>query len=598
MALSPADFYAYSRATGAQIPEDPEERAQMAPEVLEFRRNQLKGQPEGPNLLATLGAAAAATAGAIGLGLAGRRLLRGPQKSATAPVQVTDIASVRRAAAPIEAPAPSKPAPVAQPEVDITDVLVERYRPAYEQEKKLETGRMTQAEMRRQAGVVANIEQKIDDLLTEIRSAPVAKPVEETPRFSPRQYAEQTGSLEPTDLTSVQEATEPLQRDQFINAVESGEDQQTGRIKQQLQRNEDYDLSQIEVLEEIAEYNRVAGMEQDEPINVVAAQMPDGLPVDQAEGTRALSSQDLADMAKEEMMALRQDLAARGLRPGTQRFERALAQTWTTKAIPGAEPGTPKFRELQEQGKVDVSLPGMVRKAVEAESAGAGPMGFIPERTVINIGPEAKITSTAAGTAIRGASPSAYEALPVNRTRQIFGTADPLVLGAPDEDMPDLPGALRLRGGPQPDVEPQQLSKQEIVYGVLDRPAQEERPGGSAGIGVYGIEPGYLPGAVSKSTGEYSAASTRQPTYVPGWLQKKQMPIKTGFEQLSTPTIEKLIAGEGKTPLSKPRMQMAQDIVAERGRAKESLAASEVLRRARIEGRDPQMILKQFGIGI
>jgi hypothetical protein len=303
-------------------------------------------------------------------------------------------------------------------------------------------------------------------------------------------------------------------------------------------------------------------------------------------------------MAKEEMMALRQDLAARGLRPGTQRFERALAQTWTTKAIPGAEPGTPKFRELQEQGKVDVSLPGMVRKAVEAESAGAGPMGFIPERTVINIGPEAKITSTAAGTAIRGASPSAYEALPVNRTRQIFGTADPLVLGAPDEDMPDLPGALRLRGGPQPDAEPQQLSKQEIVYGVLDRPAQAERPGGSAGIGVYGIEPGYLPGAVSKSTGEYSAASTRQPTYVPGWLQKKQMPIKTGFEQLPTPTIEKLIAGEGKTPLSKPRMQMAQDIVAERGRAKESLAASEVLRRARIEGRDPQMILKQFGIGM
>ena len=38
MALSPADFYAYSRATGAPLPEDPEERAAMAPEVLELDR--------------------------------------------------------------------------------------------------------------------------------------------------------------------------------------------------------------------------------------------------------------------------------------------------------------------------------------------------------------------------------------------------------------------------------------------------------------------------------------------------------------------------------------------------------------------------------
>ena len=45
MALSPADFAAYSRATGTPYPEDPEERAQLAPEVAEFRRNQLK-QPE------------------------------------------------------------------------------------------------------------------------------------------------------------------------------------------------------------------------------------------------------------------------------------------------------------------------------------------------------------------------------------------------------------------------------------------------------------------------------------------------------------------------------------------------------------------------
>ena len=42
MALSPADFYAYSRATGIPVPEDPYEKAELAPQVLEFRRNQLK----------------------------------------------------------------------------------------------------------------------------------------------------------------------------------------------------------------------------------------------------------------------------------------------------------------------------------------------------------------------------------------------------------------------------------------------------------------------------------------------------------------------------------------------------------------------------
>jgi hypothetical protein len=616
MAISPADFYAYSRATGAPVPEDPEERALMAPEVLEFRRNQLKAPSNEGNALQTLGAVALAGAAALGAGLAGRRFLRGrqeipkaPTRAANAGVVQQDLNTVRRI---VEITAPTvKASKVVSPSapaltttenavpVDPTDRLLEELQEMRVARGKEVTGRMEAAYGKR-------LERSADELLSELQKPSIT-------------------------LTDVQDATEPLQRSQFVNAVESGEDQQTGRMKAQLQRNEQYDLSQVELLEEIAEQNRIAGMEQDEPINMAAAQMPDGIPFDQAEGTSSLSSQELADLATEEMVALRQNLApqflnsfankliSKGITPETnpdkynrmvsrysnalqqgqvQRFENALAQSWTTKSIPGVSPGTPEFKRLQELNKIDISLPSAVRKAVEAESAGAGPMGFIPERTVINIGPEAKITSTAAGTAIRGASPSAYEALPINRTRQIFGTADPLVTGALDEDMPDLPGALRLRGGPQPQAEPEQLSKQEIVYSVLDRPVQEERPGGSAGIGVYGIEPGYVPGAVSKFTGEYSLASSRQPTYVPSWLQKKQMPINTGFEQLSTPTIQKLIEGEGKTPLSKTRMQLAQNIVAQRGRTKESLALSEVLRRATIEGRDPQMVLRNFGFDV
>lgn len=154
MALSPADFYAYSRATGAPIPEDPEERAQMAPEVLEFRRNQLKA-PEGElvmaglrgfgpykdvnptelekrrqelmgesskkesNPLAALGTAALGLGALAGLGFGARALMRrgqqipkGPAKSATAGVRQVNLADMEQAVRRVAAePAPSTPAP-------------------------------------------------------------------------------------------------------------------------------------------------------------------------------------------------------------------------------------------------------------------------------------------------------------------------------------------------------------------------------------------------------------------------------------------------------------------------------------------------------
>ena len=69
MALSPADFAAYSRATGTPYPEDPEERAELAPRVLEFRRNQLKSQEDqGVDPLSVgigIGLAAAAGTGGV-----------------------------------------------------------------------------------------------------------------------------------------------------------------------------------------------------------------------------------------------------------------------------------------------------------------------------------------------------------------------------------------------------------------------------------------------------------------------------------------------------------------------------------------------------
>jgi hypothetical protein len=214
MALSPADFYAYSRATGVQVPEDPEERAEMAPEVLEFRRNQLKAPEQSPNALQILGTTALAAGAAIGAGLAGRRFLRGrtelpkaPSRSANQGVVQQDLSNLRRAAAAVEPAsepvAPSRPAPGTTENalaIDPTDRLLQELGEMQASRKKELTSRMSQAYGQR-------LEKTADQLLAELQGE---------------------------SLTTIQQAQEPLRQNQFINAVESGEDQSTGRLIKQL----------------------------------------------------------------------------------------------------------------------------------------------------------------------------------------------------------------------------------------------------------------------------------------------------------------------------------------------------------------------------
>jgi hypothetical protein len=373
-------------------------------------------------------------------------------------------------------------------------------------------------------------------------------------------------------LVDTQQARTGFNVDQAINALDAAEDQQTGRMKIQLQRNEDLDMSQVEVLEDIASQQRNSMLEMDEPINMVASQLPDGFPVDQSEGVRSLSSQELADIAKSEMITRRQEVAARGLIPGTLRFERALAEGWASK--PGFMPGTEEFRQR-------IALPRVIRSAVQAASADPlDPLGGLKERTVVNIGPNAEISSTAAGTAIRGASPVYDIAEPKIATRQIFGTSDTLVPGAPDELMPDRPGI---------ETAFQQIISQPQLPERIDPYALKRLKGGSPGIGVYGPELSYVPGAVGKTTGEYSAATSRTPGYVPAWILKQE---QTPFSGVSTEGLNRALTKSGKSGTSAITSELGRREI-----AKENLVKSELLRRANIEGRDPQMILKQFGIG-
>jgi hypothetical protein len=316
MALAPADFYAYSRATGQPYPESPEERAQQAPEVLEFRRNQLKSQESSNSNPIALGLGIGlGLAGLGGAGFAARRMLRSGKSTGQSGVSQTDLSNYD--AAPLKQAGRYKPAsvepskvavdaPVApvQRTVDIqtavddevtrllNDTGLLKFVEAEEAAEIIKQPEMRAEQSRQQGQVRRALSATADDILLGIRS-------------------------EPTDtLVTQQQTTGGFNVRQAIAALESGEDQQTGRVKNQLQRNEDLDLGQVEILEDIASRQRNWMMEQDEPINRVAAQLPDGRPVDQAEGLDLQTGERFAIRQGNTEFAPRSTLGTTGLVPG------------------------------------------------------------------------------------------------------------------------------------------------------------------------------------------------------------------------------------------------------------------------------------------
>jgi hypothetical protein len=319
---------------------DPNVTAALAYQAEQEQRRKAQEQP---SLLDIAGRTA------LGLGvaaLAGAGIRGAMRRNAMRPVSVEDLGAtaaraeenVRRAARSTATPPPSRPAPPAG---------VARQQAAEEFTR--------QARAERPAGISQidlNPIQVVDEL---VDTTPKALPAA---RFSPADYLTQKGYVEappPVDagdrfiqeyeqlaenqaradrrvqaglreremqirgagervlaelqqesLVQKQQARTGFNVDQAINALDAAEDQQTGRVKIQLQRNEDLDLGQVEVLEDIADEQRNWMMEQDEPINSVAVQLPDGLPVDQAEG--ALS------FAQNRMQEIREAQEAQGYR--------------------------------------------------------------------------------------------------------------------------------------------------------------------------------------------------------------------------------------------------------------------------------------------
>lgn len=341
MALAPADFYAYSRATGQPYPESPEERAAQAPEVLEFRRNQLKSQESSNSNPIALGLGIGlGLAGLGGAGLAARRMLRSGKatgQSGVSPFDLSkyDTAQIREAGrTKPTSVAPSKvamDAPVApvQRTVDIQTAVDDevtrllndpgllKFVEAEEAAEIIKQPEMRAEQSRQQGQVRRALSATADDILLGIRAEPT------------------------NTLVTQQQATGGFNVRQAIAALESGEDQQTGRVKNQLQRNEDLDLGQVEILEDIASQQRNWMMEQDEPISRVASQLPDGVPVDQTEDALGFAQNRMR-----EIRAAQEEQGYRGLRAEQQMMQGAKGTRVKQAAELYAATGDPNVLSL------------------------------------------------------------------------------------------------------------------------------------------------------------------------------------------------------------------------------------------------------------
>ena len=169
-------------------------------------------------------------------------------------------------------------------------------------------------------------------------------------------------------------------------------------------------------------------------------------------------------------------------------------------------------------------------------------------KSVPNIDPDTKqgTMKTAVGTAIRGRAPSYYEALPKTDTRELPGPFE--------ETVPDRRTATRAGFGAA-------LQKSIEEEGISPAKMPE---GGSAGIGIYGEQPGYV-------AGPFSSTAKTKPTDAPG--------TTSPFKGVSDSTLTKLKAD------MKPGTKSFESVDKEqKGRA--SMDAARELRKIQTSG-DP-----------
>ena len=553
MALSPADFAAYSRATGTPYPETPEERAEKALEVREFRQNQLQQPSDRQSEAAALGLG-------IGLGLAGlggaalalRKGKKMPKKTGGPRGGQSGIgfADIPPPSSPPPGPAPTgggggspaSPAPiryldqdnvlrsVSGPEVDEFFLTVRSPEKRGLFSNVLQKSTEDLPQVTRPTGAVSE-----SMLITDPNTGEVYR---RGGQRSIRQLEAQPTLVEAQDMVGDVQASI-----QSKDAVQSASDQADARFESVIQR----DIDSVRDGKAVVAQEFLSEQVQAAPIYSV--ETPGPAPSNEAR----IAREELKRRGQTEVDIIQTEQKAKDILS-------ELAGEYSPQETIGL-----KRSQLQDVGlkggrleKVLGATTGPdVRSALEGIS-----IQDLPERTVVNIGPEAEITKAASGGAIRGAGRIVDVPGSKERTRQIFGTPDELVTGALDETMADIPGARR----------------------APELPVQEEIGGGGAGVGVYGRETDYVPGAVSKQTGEYSAAAQRKPTDTTGFKTLSDKP--TPYQGLSDQDLGQLTMLGSEAEAYNAERELAK---------RRSFDVSRDIRRIQSSGRpDAQQLVKDY----
>ena len=389
-------------------------------------------------------------------------------------------------------------------------------------------------------------------------------------------------------------------------------------MKIQLQRNEDLDMSQVEILEDIASQQRNFMMEQDEPINRVAAQLPDGIPVDQAEDA-GMAAQKFVSSALTKQRPSREplldietkmyDLVATAAESGLKLEPKRALSILTNPGIELTTDEINLFNVNPEIGKF--ALKGQAFGPGQEQTGGA--MSITGERlkSVPNIGldPQSSITGAASGTSIRGRS--RVQNMPDEFRLRVSSSGRPVeedfihvdeggtVTAYPGEELTELemgenvaPYTRLVRNQVTGEMQPEYAPKGMRAVNTAEGKTYFVPVKDPGGVGIYGEERAFASGPLVKFSdptqervaGEYTKTASRVPTELP-YKERGRDP----FAGVSNEGLMRALEKSGRTGQT-----AIQNELQRRQRVQQSVAISEELRRANTEGRDPQEFLQNF----
>jgi hypothetical protein len=592
MALAPVDFYAYSRATGVPVPEDPEERASLAPSVAEFRRNQLRAPQQESQLPGILGAAALGL-GIVGAGLAAsRRFGRGiPQaaKPKTSGVSVTDLEKVARAQIPTYEPVPSKvvvpETAIPQSTVNLTEIQ-QFQTPAISQQQ-------IQASDTGLDQVVSRVDRSIQRDTDFVKFSQTADVI--TERSNRLQaVADQVQSFE-QELAALgpkaQELTVIPDIDQQVIQQVENLPYTPELARQQLQQRREslaqqgYTPSRIERallrgpegtrLKQASELFAVTG----DPETLRLASNEPALPLQiNPVGTQFLvegSTSEIPTQTFYEPFAKREPNIGKQIDTQIRQTNLISDVTGELKAIPTLI-DNPEYQRISENTLIAKQLldSGYESKTLRQDfnrnmallQSGKVPQQIPnPEVTQLQRQLESSQNIRAAALeeeqkrrAVAAEFPNLYRMKRMDEGVRVFGEVNP-------ETGEIIQETLQVRPGRQAvDLEPKTGGGR--TFAMYDPETQA-----GTSIGIYGIEPRDFPIA--------------DPEMRPTALQREETKAILRSKPEGGPALDEYIEATQRARAATPEIK------------KSSLEVSEALRRARIEGRDPQMVLRRLGLG-